>query len=168
MITAGKSRGPALGVALGASAQVVGAQLVEAAEADAQFGGDSLGRKVPGAGLGQEMTDQRSGNTVGELELFIAPKIAGGMDLSLFLLMPAGASRAGLAADPTCRLSAFRRRSGCVPAEPYPPLKRQNLRAKKQAQQGKRAGEAHFSSFVRTALSSFVRTTTGFLWRILV
>ena len=24
---------------------------------------------------------------------------------------------------PTCRLSGFRRRSGCVPAEPYPPLK---------------------------------------------
>jgi hypothetical protein len=26
-------------------------------------------------------------------------------------------------ASPTCRLQAFSRRSGCVPAEPYPPLK---------------------------------------------
>ena len=29
----------------------------------------------------------------------------------------------GLQGRPTCRLSGFRRRSGCVPAEPYPPLK---------------------------------------------
>ena len=40
-----------------------------------------------------------------------------------FFRMPAGASRAANGGRPTCRLSGFRRRSGCVPAEPYPPLK---------------------------------------------
>jgi len=31
--------------------------------------------------------------------------------------------RGGRQGRPTCRLSGFSRRSGCVPAEPYPPLK---------------------------------------------
>ena len=30
--------------------------------------------------------------------------------------------RTSAATDPTCRLSGSRRRSGCIPAEPYPPL----------------------------------------------
>src|SRR5512133_263242 len=45
-------------------------------------------------------------------------------------LIPAGApaktkrERAAIRAARPCRLPAFRRRSGCIPAEPYPPLKR--------------------------------------------
>lgn len=33
----------------------------------------------------------------------------------------------GWQASPTCRLQAFRRRSGCIPAEPYPPLKQNHI-----------------------------------------
>ena len=43
MVAAGQARGPSVRVALGASAQVVGAQLVEAAQADGQLGGHGLG-----------------------------------------------------------------------------------------------------------------------------
>ena len=44
---------------------------------------------------------------------------------SALKLAPAGACRA-VAGErgPACRLPGFRRRSGCVPAEPYPPLER--------------------------------------------
>lgn len=48
-----------------------------AAEADAQFGGDCGGRKVAAPGLGKEMADQRSEDTVGELEFCMARKMAG-------------------------------------------------------------------------------------------
>jgi hypothetical protein len=34
-----------------------------------------------------------------------------------------GRGMPGRQRGPTCRLPDFRRRSGCVPAEPYPPLK---------------------------------------------
>jgi hypothetical protein len=47
------------------------------------------------------------------------------------------ASRAGPEASPTCRLSVFRRRSGCVPAEPYPPLKQGQLQTFALATQAK-------------------------------
>jgi hypothetical protein len=81
VIAAGQTGRPGLGVALGAGAQVVGAQLVEAAQADAQFEGDGFGREPARTGLGEEIADQRSGDAVGqlgsELKFFIAPKIAG-------------------------------------------------------------------------------------------
>ena len=77
--------------------------------------------------------------------------------------MPAGASRAALGNRPTCRLSVFRRRSGCVPAEPYPPLKPPQLRATLSCEQQKPPPEHHFSSFDRTVPSSFDRTTTAFI-----
>lgn len=42
--------------------------------------------------------------------------------------IPAGACRVGPRwPNPTCRLSGSRRRSGCIPAEPYPPLEQENL-----------------------------------------
>jgi len=68
---------PGFGVALSAGEQVVRAQLVEATEADPQFERDGFRRKEAGASLGEEMADQRSGNTVGELEFFMARKLAG-------------------------------------------------------------------------------------------
>jgi len=57
VITAREPGEPSVGAALSAGEQVVGAQLVEAADADAQFEGDRFGREQPGAGLGEEVTD---------------------------------------------------------------------------------------------------------------
>ena len=56
------------------------------------------------------------------------------------------------------------RRSGCIHAEPYPPLKRVNLRASLSPAQQVPHPALHFSSFDRTAPSSFVRTTTR-IWQ---
>jgi len=64
-------------VALSAGEQVVRAQLVEATEADPQFERDGFRRKDAGASLGEEMADQWSGNTVGELGFFMARRLAG-------------------------------------------------------------------------------------------
>lgn len=68
VIAARQTGRPGLGVALSAGEQVVRAQLVEATEADPQFERDGFRRKDAGASLGEEMADQWSGNTVGELE----------------------------------------------------------------------------------------------------
>ena len=77
VIPARQTGRPGFGVALSAGEQVVRAQLVEATEADPQFERDGFRRKDAGASLGEEMADQRSGNTVGELEFFMARKLAG-------------------------------------------------------------------------------------------
>ena len=77
MIAAGPTGRPGFGVALSAGAQVVGAQLVEAAQADAQFERNRFGREQAGAGLGEEMADQGRGDAVSELKFFIAPRLAG-------------------------------------------------------------------------------------------
>ena len=69
--------GPGCGPSLGTGQQVVGAQLVEAADADAQFGGDRGGHKVAVTGLSKEVADQWRGDAVGELEFFMARKMAG-------------------------------------------------------------------------------------------
>ena len=76
VITARETWRPSIGAALSAGEQVVGAELVEAADADAQFERDRFGRKQAGAGLGKEMADQWGGNTVGDLEFFMARKLA--------------------------------------------------------------------------------------------
>jgi len=81
VITAREPGRPSVGAALRAGEQVIGTQLVEAADADAQFEGDRFGREQAGAGLGEEVTDEWRGDAVGELlrELmfFMARKIAG-------------------------------------------------------------------------------------------
>jgi hypothetical protein len=64
-------------VAVCAGEQVVRAQLVVATHTDAQFKRDGIARKDAGAGRSKEMTDQRRGKTVGELEFFMARKLAG-------------------------------------------------------------------------------------------
>jgi len=63
----------------------------------------------------------------------------------------------GRRTSPTCRLQAFRRRSGCVPAEPYPPLKRPRIL---QIKTILTTGPEHYSPFDRTGLSPFDRTAT--------
>ena len=81
MIASGESGRPGFGLAVGAGEPVVGAELVEAAEADAQFEGDGGGRDQAGPGLGEEMADEGRGETLGELlwELvfFMARKLTG-------------------------------------------------------------------------------------------
>ena len=69
-----------------------------------------------------------------------------------------GRGHARLPADSrACRLPGFRRRSGCVPAEPYPPLK-QPMRLQNKSPLA--IGAELYSTFARTDLSSFARTTT--------
>lgn len=77
VVATGETGRPALGLALGTGAQVTGAQLVETADTDAQFGGDRCRRKVAATGLGEEVADQWRGDAVGELEFFMARKMAG-------------------------------------------------------------------------------------------
>ena len=60
---------------MGAGGQILGAELIVATQADAQFEGDGDWRELARAGLREEMADQRGGKTVGELEFFIAPRI---------------------------------------------------------------------------------------------
>ena len=80
---AGAPGRPGFGLALGTGVQVVGAQLIDAAQADAQFQGERSGREPNGTGLGEEMTDQRRGDTVREWQFFITRKVAGRWILSL-------------------------------------------------------------------------------------
>ena len=81
MIAAGEAGRPSVGAVLSARQQVVGAELVEAAEADAQFERDGCGRDQTRTGLGEEMTDKRRGDTMAELlwvlGFFMARKLTG-------------------------------------------------------------------------------------------
>ena len=61
---------------MGASPQVIGAELVEAAQAHAQFKGDGFGGEEAGTSLGQQMPDQRGGDAVSELRFFIPRTVA--------------------------------------------------------------------------------------------
>jgi hypothetical protein len=79
-----------------------------------------------------------------------------------FALELAPAGHAGPPTRRDCRLPGFWRRSGCLPAEPYLPLKRDKLHAKACKRQQKLSIKAHFSNFDRTDLSNFDRTTTHF------
>ena len=68
---------------------------------------------------------------------------------------PAGPRRGR---SPACRLPDFRRRSGCVPAEPYPPLKQPEILYPATSLT---SGPMHYSAFARTDLFGFARTTTA-------
>ena len=110
-------------MALSAGEQVVGAQLVVATHTNAQFERDGFGWEQAGAGLGEEMADQWNGDAVGELEFFIAGRMEEEEGFNALKLTPAEPAGPRQRRSPACRWSGFRRRSGCVPAEPYPPLK---------------------------------------------
>jgi hypothetical protein len=64
MVAAGGARSPGVGLAVSAGTQIVETQLMETAPADAQFGGDRDGGEMAEAGLGKEVANQRSGNTM--------------------------------------------------------------------------------------------------------
>jgi len=81
MVTAGEAGRPSVRPTLGAGEQVVGAELVEAADADTQFEGDGCGRNQAGPSLSEEMADEGRGGSLGELLLalgfFMARKLTG-------------------------------------------------------------------------------------------
>src|ERR1035441_3986037 len=85
-------------------------------------------------------------------------------DLPLWSLKRQGHAGLGMP-SPTCRLQASSRRSGCIPAEPYLPLKHPSNKGPCEPWQWRRKKPLLFSSFDRTAPSSFDRTTTGRTWR---
>src|ERR1035441_8765582 len=80
-------------------------------------------------------------------------------DLPLWSLKRQGHAGLGMP-SPTCRLQASSRRSGCIPAEPYLPLKHPSNKGPCEPWQWRRKKPLLFSSFDRTAPSSFDRTTT--------
>ena len=123
MIAPGTTRSPGVGVASGASAQVIGVEFVEAGTGQPQFTGGGAGAEMAGAVAVEEMTDEGSGQTFDQLGFFMGPKIEENGRFIALELTPAGAGPVAAKRHRTCRLSGFRRRSGCVPAEPYPPLK---------------------------------------------
>jgi hypothetical protein len=67
MVAAGAAGRPGIGVALGAGAQIVGVEFVEASAGQAQFGGGGTCGEVPGAMVGQELTDEGSRQALNQL-----------------------------------------------------------------------------------------------------
>ena len=123
VVAAGSLGCPGVGAALGAGEQVVGAPWVEAAGMNVQFEGRRLGREVSGTDFGEEVADQRGGQTRGEWLFFMGRKGGRRNGFYAWQLTPAGKPGRHGGDGPASRWSDFRRRSGCVPAEPYPPLK---------------------------------------------
>jgi len=74
---------PSFSTALGTGGQILGAELVVATQADAQFQGDRGGHKLSSPRLREEMADQWGGKPVGELRFFIAWKVMEKMDFTL-------------------------------------------------------------------------------------
>jgi len=83
MSTARQAWRPNFSAALGAGGQILGAELVVATQADAQFQGDGGGCQLSRPRLREEMTDQWGGKPMGELKFFIAWKVVGKMDFAL-------------------------------------------------------------------------------------
>lgn len=83
MVAAGAAGRPGIGVALGAGAQIVGVEFVEAGAGQAQFGGGSARGEVPGAMVGQEVTDEGSRQALDQLLFFMAAERSRGMDFAL-------------------------------------------------------------------------------------
>jgi hypothetical protein len=83
MRAARQAWGPSFSAALGAGGQILGAELVVATQADAQFKGDRGGQKLSRSRLREEMADQWGGKPMGELKFFIAWKVVEKMDFAL-------------------------------------------------------------------------------------
>jgi hypothetical protein len=152
VIAAGTTRRPGVGVAAGAGAQVVGVEFVEAGTGQTQFAGGSASAEVASAMTVEEVADERSGQTFDQLRFFIGPKLEGEGGFFALELTPAGAGPVATLRHRVCRLSGFRRRSGCVPAEPYPPLK-QPVRLQKSLRLA--MAPEHYSGFDRTTTVRF-------------
>ena len=83
MIVPRSVRFPLPGMAGRARPEVIGAELVEATEADAQLDCYLCGRKPVRAGLCEKMADERRSEAARQLRFFIAPVIAGGWILRI-------------------------------------------------------------------------------------
>ena len=104
----------------------------------------------------ENVPDERGRESFDQLQFFMIGRMSEADGFCAFELAPAGHAESPLS-DPACRLPDFRRRSGCVPAEPYPPLKQPwRLSARLRLARG----PVLYSTFARTALSTFVRPTT--------
>ena len=124
MIATGAAGRPGFGVTLSAGAEVIRVEFIEAGAGQPQFAGGGASAEMTGAITVKEMPDQRRRQTVEELCFCMRRSLSEKNGFFALELTPAGACRAAYS-DPTCRMPDFRQRSGCVPAEPYPPLKQQ-------------------------------------------
>ena len=120
VIATGTPRSPGVGVAVGAGAQVVGVEFVEAGTRQSQFAGGGASADLAGAITVKEMTDERSGETFDQLWFFIGPKLTEGGGFFALQLETAGACRAGEPARPAvCKPS-----DGAQVASPQSPILR--------------------------------------------
>ena len=108
---------------MGTGPQVVALEPVKAGAGEAQFAGRVGGGEVAAAMAGHEVVDEGSGETVDQLQHFMAARLKGRQGFCASKLSSAEQPGGHVGDDSTCRWSGFRRRSGCVPAEPYLPLK---------------------------------------------
>ena len=83
MVAAGAAGRPGLDVALGAGAQIVGVEFVEAGAGQAQFGGGGARGEWPGAMVGQEVADEGSRKALDQLLSFMAAERGSRMDFAL-------------------------------------------------------------------------------------
>jgi len=95
VIAAGVARDPGLDLALGGGAQIVAVEFVEAGSGQLQFGLDAGGAELPGAELGQQVADERSGQTMDQLEFFIGPRVREEDGFCALKLTPAELGQAG-------------------------------------------------------------------------
>jgi hypothetical protein len=75
MIAAGEAGRPGVGLAVGAGLEIFGVEFVEAGTGQAQLSGRGASADLAGAITGEEMTDERRGQTFEQLSFFIGPKI---------------------------------------------------------------------------------------------
>jgi hypothetical protein len=71
VVATGKTGGPSLEVALGASLEIVAVDFVEAGVSQIEFGGGLGCGKMSRPMRGQKMADKRSGQTFDQLNFFI-------------------------------------------------------------------------------------------------
>jgi len=83
MIAAGNSWLPSLSAALGAGAEVGGAELVDAGQAETEFRSEASCRKLVCSPLSEKVADERRGKAARQLWFFIAPVVAGGWILRI-------------------------------------------------------------------------------------
>ena len=147
---------------MGAGAEVVGCRVRRSGlRQRPSSAAAAWARELAGAMLGQEMTNEGSGQTFDQLQFFMAARRWRKRWIFRFETDTGRGKPGGAVPSPTCRLSGFRRRSGCVPAEPYPPLKHVKLRAKPQALDNKKpTASLIIPLLIAQLLSGFARTTT--------
>jgi hypothetical protein len=128
-----------------------------------QFFGGCRRRELPRPVGRQQVANQGSRNTMSQLRLFFMLSRLAGIGglcppnplgfIALSLLQQKERNKAGRLESnhpALLLLAGFRRRSGCVPAEPYPPLKRPNCAALGHNGQPLNSVQTHYSGLART------------------